>query len=398
MRTLNDLLAEGVAGRRVLVRADLNVPLSKTDPGVITDDNRIRAVLPTLVALRDAGARVVVMSHLGRPKGEPDPKYSLAPVATRLGELLGSPVTFATDTVGDSAQAAVAALENGGVVLLENLRFNPGETSKDEAERRAFAEKLAAFGDAYVDDAFGAVHRKHASVYDLPALLPHFAGGLVLREVEVLRTLTTDPQRPYVVVLGGAKVSDKLAVIEALLPKVDKLLIGGGMCFTFLKAQGHEIGTSLVEAEMVDTCRDLLTRAADRIVLPTDIVAATAFAADAEHAVVPATAIPADRMGLDIGPETVAAFAAILAGAKTVFWNGPMGVFELAPFAAGTRGVAEAITKVDGFTVVGGGDSAAAVRALQIPADAFSHISTGGGASLEYLEGKTLPGLQALEK
>jgi phosphoglycerate kinase len=398
MRTLNDLLAEGVAGRRVLVRADLNVPLSKTDPGVITDDNRIRAVLPTLVALRDAGARVVVMSHLGRPKGEPDPKYSLAPVATRLGELLGSPVTFATDTVGDSAQAAVAALENGGVVLLENLRFNPGETSKDEAERRAFAEKLAAFGEAYVDDAFGAVHRKHASVYDVPALLPHFAGGLVLREVEVLRTLTTDPQRPYVVVLGGAKVSDKLAVIEALLPKVDKLLIGGGMCFTFLKAQGHEVGASLLETEMVDTCRDLLARGDGRIVLPTDIVAAAAFAADAEHSVVPATAIPADRMGLDIGPETVAAFAAILAGAKTVFWNGPMGVFELAPFAAGTRGVAEAITKVDGFTVVGGGDSAAAVRALEIPADAFSHISTGGGASLEYLEGKTLPGLQALEK
>ena len=255
MRTLDDLLAEGVAGRRVLVRADLNVPFSKTEqnlnapaagPGVITDDGRIRAVLPTLVALRDAGARVVVMSHLGRPKGAPDPKYSLAPVATRLGELLGSPVTFATDTVGESAQAAVAGLENGGVVLLENLRFNAGETSKDETERRAFAQALAAFGDAYVDDAFGAVHRKHASVYDVPALLPHFAGGLVLREVEVLRTLTTDPQRPYVVVLGGAKVSDKLAVIEALLPKVDKLLIGGGMCFTFLKAQGHEVGSSLL--------------------------------------------------------------------------------------------------------------------------------------------------------
>jgi phosphoglycerate kinase len=398
MRILDDLLAEGVAGRRVLVRADLNVPFSKTEPAVITDDARIRAVLPTLVALRDAGARVVVMSHLGRPKGAPDPKYSLAPVAARLGELLGSPVTFATDTVGESAQAAVAALENGGVVLLENLRFNPGETSKDEAERGAFAAALAAFGDSYVDDAFGAVHRKHASVYDVPALLPHYAGGLVLREVEVLRTLTTDSQRPYVVVLGGAKVSDKLAVIEALLPKVDTLLIGGGMCFTFLKAQGHEVGASLLEAEMVDTCKDLLARAAGRIVLPTDIVAATAFAADAEHAVVPAGAIPADRMGLDIGPETVAAFAAILAGAKTVFWNGPMGVFELAPFAAGTRGVAEAITKVDGFTVVGGGDSAAAVKALEIPADAFGHISTGGGASLEYLEGKTLPGLAALEK
>jgi phosphoglycerate kinase len=398
MRTLDDLLAEGVAGRRVLVRADLNVPLSKTEAGVITDDGRIRAVLPTLVALRNAGARLVVMSHLGRPKGAPDPKYSLAPVAARLGELLGAPVTFATDTVGESAQAAVAGLGDGGVVLLENLRFNPGETSKDEAERRSFAEALAAFGDAYVDDAFGAVHRKHASVYDVPALLPHYAGGLVLREVEVLRALTTDPQRPYVVVLGGAKVSDKLAVIEALLPKVDTLLIGGGMCFTFLKAQGYEIGTSLLEAEMVDTCKDLLARGAGRILLPTDIVAATAFAADAEHEVVPVDAIPADRMGLDVGPQTVSAFAAALAGAKTVFWNGPMGVFELAPFAAGTRGVAEAITKVDGFTVVGGGDSAAAVRALGIPEDAFGHISTGGGASLEYLEGKILPGVEALEK
>jgi phosphoglycerate kinase len=408
MKTLDDLLAEGVAGRRVLVRADLNVPLrklapeggelsSKTEPGVITDDGRIRAVLPTLVALRDGGAQLVVFSHLGRPKGEPDPKYTLAPVATRMAELLGSPVTFATDTVGESAKAAVAGLIGGGVVLLENLRFNAGETSKDEAERGAFAAKLAAFGDAYVDDAFGSVHRKHASVYDVPKLLPHFAGGLVLREVEVLKRLTTDPERPYVVVLGGAKVSDKLAVIEALLPNVDKLLIGGGMCFTFLKAQGHEVGTSLLEAEMLDTCRDLLARAAGRIVLPTDILAATAFSADAEYAVVAADAIPADRMGLDIGPASVAAFAEALGDARTVFWNGPMGVFELPPFAAGTRGVAEAITKVDGTTVVGGGDSAAAVRALGIPEDGFTHISTGGGASLEYLEGKVLPGVAALE-
>ncbi|HEY7226428.1 MAG TPA: phosphoglycerate kinase [Micromonosporaceae bacterium] len=428
MKTLDDLLAEGVANRRVLVRADLNVPFSRTEgepnAAVIADDGRIRAVLPTLVALRDAGARVVVMSHLGRPKAGPEAKYSLAPVATRLGELLGpnplaggpemsplaggpemsplaggpvSPVSFATDTVGESAKATVAALTNGDVALLENLRFNAGETSKDEAERAAFARALAAFGDAYVDDAFGAVHRKHASVYDVPALLPHFAGGLVLRELEVLNRLTTDPERPYVVVLGGAKVSDKLAVIEALLPNVDKLLVGGGMCFTFLKALGYEVGTSLLEAEMVQTCADLLARAGGRIVLPADIVAATAFAADAEHAVVAADAIPADRMGLDIGPATVAVFAEALAVARTVFWNGPMGVFELAPFAAGTRGVAEAITKVDGFTVVGGGDSAAAVRALGIPEHAFGHISTGGGASLEYLEGKVLPGVEALE-
>jgi len=398
VRTLDDLLAEGVGGRRVLVRADLNVPLSKTEPGVITDDGRIRAVLPTLTALRDAGARVVVMSHLGRPKGEPDPKYSLAPVAKRMAELLGSEVLFAGDTVGADATAAVELLTNGGVLLLENLRFNPGETSKNDAERAEFARALAGFGEAYVDDAFGAVHRKHASVYDVPALLPHYAGGLVLREVDVLQRLTTSPDRPYVVVLGGAKVSDKLAVIEALLPTVDRLLIGGGMCFTFLKAQGYEVGTSLLEADMVETCVDLLARGAGKILLPSDIVAATAFSADADHDLVAADAIPADRMGLDIGPESVAAFNEALAGARTVFWNGPMGVFELAPFAAGTRAVAEAITKIDGFTVVGGGDSAAAVRALGIPEDAFGHISTGGGASLEYLEGKTLPGLQALER
>lgn len=402
MKTLDDLLAEGVSGRRVLVRADLNVPFEKDQPGVIADDGRIRAVLPTLRQLRDAGAAVIVISHLGRPKGAPDPKYTLAPVAERLGELLDSPVVFAGDTVGESARAAVDALQPGQVALLENLRFNAGETSKDDAERGAFADQLAGLAEAYVDDAFGAVHRRHASVYDVAARLPRYAGGLVLREVEVLQRLTGDPDRPYVVVLGGAKVSDKLAVIEALLPKVDQLLVGGGMCFTFLKAQGHGIGKSLLEDDMVDTCRDLLARGGDKIVLPTDVVAATAFAADAEHDVVAADAIPDDRLGLDIGPESTAAFAAALSGAHTVFWNGPMGVFELAPFADGTRGVAEAITKVDGFTVVGGGDSAAAVRALGLLSDdsaeaPFGHISTGGGASLEYLEGKSLPGLSALE-
>jgi phosphoglycerate kinase len=398
VKTLDDLLAEGVMGRRVLVRADLNVPLDKEKSGVITDDGRIRAVLPTLTALRDAGARVVVMSHLGRPKGSPDPKYTLAPVAQRMTELLGTPVAFATDTVGEQARAAVGGLGDGGVVLLENLRFNPGETSKDESERAEFARALAAFGDAYVDDAFGAVHRKHASVYDVPALLPHFAGGLVLREVEVLRGLTSNPQRPYIVALGGAKVSDKLAVIEALLPQVDRLLIGGGMAYTFLKALGYEVGSSLLEADMVDTCRGLIEKAGERLVLPLDVVAATAFSADADRETFAVDLIPADRMGLDIGAQTVSLFTDVLAGAHTVFWNGPMGVFEMAPFAAGTRAVAEAITKVDGFTVVGGGDSAAAVRVLGLPEDGFSHISTGGGASLEYLEGKTLPGLAALEK
>ncbi|WP_144121353.1 phosphoglycerate kinase [Catellatospora sichuanensis] len=397
MRGLDDLLAEGVSGRRVLVRADLNVPFVKDSPGTIADDGRIRAVLPTITALRDAGASVIVMSHLGRPKGEPDPKYTLAPVATRFAELLGSPVTFAGDTVGPSAQEAVAALAPGDVVLLENLRFNAGETSKDDAVRGAFADQLAAFGDVYVDDAFGAVHRKHASVHDVASRLPHYAGGLVLREVEVLKRLTEDPATPYVVILGGSKVSDKLAVIEALLGKADKLLIGGGMCFTFLKAQGHEVGASLLQEEMLDTCRDLLARAGDRIVLPTDVVVADRFAADAQTDTVAATAIPAGWLGLDIGPQSVALFTEALSGAKTVFWNGPMGVFELAPFANGTRGVAEAITKVDGFTVVGGGDSAAAVRALGLDEAAFGHISTGGGASLEYLEGKSLPGLEALE-
>ena len=398
MKTLDDLLGEGVSGRRVLVRADLNVPFDKNTPGVITDDGRARAVLPTLTALRDAGARVIVCSHLGRPKGAPDPKYTLEPVAERLGELLGTPVIFATDTVGPSASAAVAALRDGQVLLLENLRFNEGETAKDDAVRAAFAAQLAAFADCYVDDAFGAVHRKHASVYDVPALLPHYAGGLVLREVEVLRRVSESPEQPYVVVLGGSKVSDKLAVIQALLPKVDKLLVGGGMCFTFLKAQGHEVGKSLLEEEMVATCASLLEQAAGRIVLPVDVVAASAFAADADHDIVGISDIPADRLGLDIGPESVALFAEAIAPAKTVFWNGPMGVFELAPFAAGTLGVAEAITKIDGFSVVGGGDSAAAVRTLGLDETAFGHISTGGGASLEYLEGKTLPGVEALEK
>jgi len=397
MRTLDDLLTEGVEGRRVLLRADLNVPFDKEKPGVISDDGRIRAVLPTIRDLVTSGAAVIVCSHLGRPKGAPDPKFSLSPVAERMAELLGFPVRMAEDTVGPSARSIVDASGAGDVVLLENLRFNPGETSKDDAERDRFAAQLAAFAQSYVDDAFGAVHRKHASVYDVAAKLPRYAGHLVLREVEVLRRLTGAPERPYVVVLGGSKVSDKLAVIEALLPTVDKLLVGGGMCFTFLKAQGHEVGKSLLETEMIDTCRDLLERGAGKIELPTDVVAADAFAADAAHATVAVDAIPADKLGLDIGPESTAAFAEALGGARTVFWNGPMGVFELAPFAAGTRGVAEAITKVDGFTVVGGGDSAAAVRTLGLDESAFGHISTGGGASLEYLEGKQLPGLVALE-
>ncbi|MBX7266058.1 phosphoglycerate kinase [Micromonospora sp. Llam7] len=404
IRTLDDLLAEGVSGRRVLVRADLNVPLDKQS-GSIADDGRIRGVLPTLGALTEAGAKVVVCSHLGRPKGSPDPQFSLAPVAGRLGELLGTAVHFATDTVGESARATVAALADGEVALLENLRFTKGETSKDDAERGAFADQLAALGDVYVDDAFGAVHRKHASVHDVPARLPHVAGRLVLREVEVLSKLTGDPDRPYVVVLGGSKVSDKLAVIEALLPTVDRLLIGGGMCFTFLKAQGHEVGSSLLEKEMVETCRSLLARADGKIMLPVDVVAADAFAPDAAHDVVPADGIPSHRVGLDIGPKTVAGFTAALkqsafgesTNAKTIFWNGPMGVFEMPAFANGTRGVAEAIAASGAFSVVGGGDSAAAVRALGLDEKAFGHISTGGGASLEYLEGKTLPGIAALE-
>jgi phosphoglycerate kinase len=395
MRSLDDLLAEGVSGRRVLVRADLNVPLDKTTRA-ITDDGRIRASLPTLQALREAGARVVVAAHLGRPKGAPDPQYSLAPVAARLGELLGARVTLATDVAGDDARQKAGALGDGDVLLLENVRFEAAETSKDDAERGELADRLAALADAYVDDAFGAVHRKHASVYDVALRLPHVAGRLVATELDVLTRLTTDPQRPYVVVLGGSKVSDKLAVIEALLPKVDRLLVGGGMCFTFLAAQGHGVGGSLLESDQVDTCRRLLAEAGDRIVLPVDVVCAADLSDDAQTTVVPVDAIPEDRKGLDVGPRTVESFGRELGGARTVFWNGPMGVFELAPFQAGTRGVAEAVAAVDGLSVVGGGDSAAAVRQLGLDEAAYGHISTGGGASLEYLEGRELPGLAVL--
>jgi phosphoglycerate kinase len=394
VRTLDDL--GDLAGKRVLVRSDLNVPL---EGGRITDDGRIRASLPLLRTLVDARARVLVTAHLGRPKGERRPELSLAPVAERLGELLAAPVALAEDVEGESLARAQEQAGEGGVVLLENIRFWAAETSKDDAERRGFAERLAASADVYVDDAFGAVHRKHASVYDVAALLPSAAGPLVAAEVEVLRRLTERPERPYAVVLGGSKVSDKLAVIEALLPKVDTLLVGGGMCFTFLAAQGHDVGSSLLEADQVDTCRSLLD--SGKIVLPVDVVAAESFAADAVHDVVASDAIPADRMGLDIGPESVRRFAEALDGARTVFWNGPMGVFELSPFAAGTRGVAEAIAALssgsgDALTVVGGGDSAAAVRALDVGEHRFTHISTGGGASLEYLEGKALPGLTVL--
>jgi phosphoglycerate kinase len=395
MRAVDDLIAEGVSGRRVLLRADLNVPLDKST-GEITDDGRIRASLPTLQALRDAGARVIVAAHLGRPKGAPDPQFSLAPVAARLGELLGTSVPLAGDVAGEDARAKSEALGDGDVLMLENVRFEAAETSKDDAARGELADRLAALAEVYVDDAFGAVHRKHASVYDVALRLPHAAGRLVARELEVLTRLTTDPERPYVVVLGGSKVSDKLAVIEALLPKVDRLLIGGGMCFTFLAAQGHGVGSSLLEADQVDTCRRLLAEADGRIVLPVDIVCADRFAADAETSLTPADAIPDDLMGLDVGPLTVDLFTAELVDARTVFWNGPMGVFELAPFQAGTRGVAEAVGAVDGLSVVGGGDSAAAVRQLGLDEESYGHISTGGGASLEYLEGRELPGLAVL--
>jgi phosphoglycerate kinase len=395
MRSLDDLLGEGVSGRRVLVRTDLNVPLDKAT-GAITDDGRIRASLPTLQALRDAGAKVIVAAHLGRPKGAPDPQYSLAPVADRLGELLGTTVPLAADVAGDDATAKAAALADGDVLLLENVRFEAAETSKDGAERGELADRLASLADVYVDDAFGAVHRKHASVFDVAERLPHVAGRLVARELEVLTRLTTDPERPYVVVLGGSKVSDKLAVIEALLPRVDRLLVGGGMCFTFLAAQGHGVGGSLLEADQIDTCRRLLAEAGDRIVLPVDVVCATAFSADAETSVVPVSEIPDGLMGLDVGPRTVELFGSTLGNARTVFWNGPMGVFELAPFQEGTRGVAAAVAAVDGLSVVGGGDSAAAVRQLGLDEEAYGHISTGGGASLEYLEGRELPGLAVL--
>ena len=397
MRTVDELIAEGVQGKRVFLRADLNVPLDdSTGDAIITDDGRIQASLPTLQALREAGARVVVAAHLGRPKGAPDPRYSLAPVAARLSELLGVSVPLAPDTAGEGAQAAVAALGDGDVVLLENVRFEAAETSKDDDARGALADRFAALADVYVDDAFGAVHRKHASVYDLATRLPHAAGRLVARELEVLTRLTEDPQRPYVVVLGGSKVSDKLGVIESMLPKVDRLLIGGGMCFTFLAAQGHGVGDSLLEQDQVDTCRRLLETAGDKIVLPVDVVCAEALVADAQVKVALVEGIPEGLKGLDVGPRTVELFAGHLAEAHTVFWNGPMGVFELAPFTAGTRGVATAVAAVDGLSVVGGGDSAAAVRALGFNDDQFGHISTGGGASLEFLEGKHLPGLEVL--
>jgi len=395
MKTIEDL--GDLRGKRVLVRSDFNVPLDGT---TITDDGRIRAALPTLKGLLDAGARVVVTAHLGRPKGEPDAKYSLAPVAARLGELLGQPVALAEDVVGESAKATVAALEDGQIALLENIRFDARETSKDEAERGALADELAALADAFVSDGFGVVHRKQASVYDVALRLPHAAGQLVLTEVEALRKAVEDPERPYVVVLGGSKVSDKLGVIANLLTKADKLLIGGGMVFTFLKAQGHEVGSSLLEEDQVETVRGYLAQAQEsgvEIVLPVDIVAADGFAADAPHETVDADKIPAGKMGLDIGPKSGELFRAAILDAKTIAWNGPMGVFEFPAFAEGTKAVAQALVDTDGFSIVGGGDSAAAVRRLGFDEAGFGHISTGGGASLELLEGKTLPGIAVLE-
>lgn len=399
MQTIDDL---DVAGRRVLVRADFNVPLEATADGTrrITDDGRIRAALPTITALRGRGARVVLAAHLGRPKGQADPQLSLAPVAARLSELLGAPVVLADDVAGPSARQVVSGLGDGDVALLENVRYDARETSKDPAERAALAAELADLADAYVSDGFGVVHREQASVTDVARLLPHAAGGLVLRETEVFGKVLADPDRPYAVVLGGSKVSDKLAVIENLLHSVDRLLVGGGMCFTFLAAQGHGVGSSLLEADMVETVRGVIATAAARgidLVLPVDVVVATAFSADAEHKVVAADGIEDGWMGLDIGPASRRLFADRIADARTVVWNGPMGVFELAPYAEGTRALAEAITRVDGLTVVGGGDSAAAVRLLGIDESGFSHVSTGGGASLEFLEGRTLPGLAVLE-
>lgn len=399
LRTLDSL--GPLDGKRVIVRCDLNVPLRD---GEITDDGRVRASVPTIKALVGAGARVIVCSHLGRPDGAPDPQYSLEPVAGRLSELLGAPVAFASDTVGASAQQAVAALDDGDVVVLENLRFNAGETSKDDETRRAFATELAALGDAMVSDGFGVVHRKQASVYDLAELLPSAAGLLIATELDVLDRLTENPERPYTVVLGGSKVSDKLGVISHLLPRVDRLLVGGGMLFTFLAAEGHGVASSLLEKDQLDTVRGYIAEAKERgveLVLPTDVVVASGFAADAEHEVVAADAIEQSSfgtsgIGLDIGPETAAAFAEAVRGSKTVFWNGPMGVFEFPAFAAGTKAVAGALTEVDGLGVVGGGDSAAAVRQLGFDDDQFGHISTGGGASLEFLEGKKLPGLEVL--
>ena len=387
-------------GKRVLVRSDLNVPLDGT---TITDDGRLRASVPTIKALTEAGARVIVCAHLGRPKGAPEDKYSLQPVVGRLSELLGQDVTFATDTVGESARAAVAAMQDGDVVLLENLRFNPGETAKTDEERAEFADALAGLADAYVSDGFGVVHRKQASVYDVATRLPSAMGGLVAAEVDVLRRLTVDPDRPYAVVLGGAKVADKLAVIDNLMGKADRLLIGGGMVFTFLAAQGHEVGKSLLDPDSIETCKGYLERAKEsgvEIVLPVDIVCGAEFSADTRTDTVAADAIPADMMGLDIGPKSAELYASKLVDAKTVFWNGPMGAFEMAPFAAGTKAVAQALveaTEAGALTVVGGGDSAAAVRQLGFEDAQFGHISTGGGASLEYLEGKELPGISILE-
>jgi phosphoglycerate kinase len=402
MRSIDDI---DVAGRRVLLRSDLNVPLDLKGGGQITDDGRIRASLPVIKKLSDRGARVVIMAHLGRPKGADYAERaaggpSLHVVGVRLAELLGKQVAFADDLVGPSAAATVGALTDGGVALLENVRFEPAETSKDDSERAGLAARLAELGDVYVGDGFGVVHRKQASVYDLPALLPHAAGDLILAEVAVLKRLTEKPARPYVVVLGGSKVSDKLGVIGNLLGLADRLIIGGGMAYTFLAALGYEVGNSLLEADQIDSVQRVMADADRRgveIVLPTDIVAATHFAPDAQSVVVPVDAIPADREGMDIGPDTRALFAAKLIDARTVFWNGPLGVFEFPAFAAGTRAIAEELAKVDGLTVIGGGDSAAAIRSFGLADSAFGHISTGGGASLEYLEGKTLPGLTALE-
>jgi phosphoglycerate kinase len=404
IRTLDDLLGEGVSGRGVLVRSDLNVPLD--DDRNITDPGRIIASVPTLKALSDAGAKVVVTAHLGRPKDGPDPKFSLAPVAKALGEQLGRHVQLAGDVVGSDALARAEGLTDGDILLLENIRFDPRETSKDDAERLALAQQLVELvggpdgsAGAFVSDGFGVVHRKQASVYDVATLLPHYAGTLVAAEIKVLEQLTSSTERPYAVVLGGSKVSDKLAVIESLAEKADSLVIGGGMCFTFLASQGVSVGTSLLEEGMIDTCRKLLEDYGDVIHVPVDIVVAEKFAADSPSEIVASNRIPEDKMGLDIGPGSVKRFTALLSNAKTIFWNGPMGVFEFPAFAAGTKGVAEAIVAATGkgaFSVVGGGDSAAAVRQLDLPEDGFSHISTGGGASLEYLEGKTLPGIQVL--
>ena len=399
MRKLSELTS--LDGKRVIIRCDLNVPL---DGKQITDDGRIVASVPTIKYLVEQGAKVIVISHLGRPEGAPDERYSLEPAAARLGELLGQPVFFASDTVGSEARGVVKALDRGGVVVLENLRFNAGETAKDDEERREFAAKLADFGDLFVSDGFGVVHRKQASVYELAQLLPSYAGFLIEKELDVLSRLTANPERPYAVVLGGSKVSDKLGVIDHLLPTVNKLLIGGGMVFTFLAAQGFKVGASLLEVDQIDTVKEYLTRAETlgvEVVLPTDIVVASKFGADAEVAITPASEIEsspfgASGLGLDIGPESAAAFAREIGEAKTVFWNGPMGVFEIDKFAGGTKAVAKALTEVSGLSVVGGGDSAAAVRILGFADEQFGHISTGGGASLEFLEGKKLPGLEVL--